>query len=317
MFIYVIVNRATLKLYVGQHKGDSLRKYLQTKLSDAAHQRNGHSRLFASMRKHSKEMWSIYPLLSDLQTREECNYWERFYIRELKSQHPDVGYNICRGGEGHTGPLSEETKRKLSEKSKAAWAGMPAEEKQAARDRVHSWWAQMPEGERQVFCEARAKGLKGQKRSAEFCEMRRRMQTGVKPSPETIAKRVISLKNQSAESRARHAAAVKRRWESGAMDAFVEARRGVPRPPEVIAAMHTPEAVGKSAATRTGMHLSPEHCAGISERKKKWWARHRHHEFPAARNARISAAMKGRKLSAETIAKIKATKALQRQLVTV
>ena len=107
MFIYAIVNSATLKIYIGQHKGKSLQKYLQDKLSAAKIGQNQRSHLFASMRKHPRDVWSIHPLISDLQTREDCDTWERVLIQALKSQHPDVGYNICRGGEGRTGPHSE------------------------------------------------------------------------------------------------------------------------------------------------------------------------------------------------------------------
>jgi hypothetical protein len=115
MFIYVIVNSETLKLYVGQHKGNNLRKYLQTKISDALHQTHLRSRLYASMRKHPKECWSIHPLISGIENRKELDEWERLLIYALKSQHPDVGYNICDGGEGFTGPHTEETKQKLRE----------------------------------------------------------------------------------------------------------------------------------------------------------------------------------------------------------
>ena len=48
MFIYVIVCSETLKIYIGQHKGNSLQKYLQTKLSDAKHRRGGRSHLFGA-----------------------------------------------------------------------------------------------------------------------------------------------------------------------------------------------------------------------------------------------------------------------------
>ena len=104
MFIYVIVNSETLKIYVGQHKGDSLKQYLQRKLSAAAHREASGSHLFASMRKYPKDVWSIHPLISDLQTREECDHWERLLIASMNSQNSGVGYNICRGGEGNSGP---------------------------------------------------------------------------------------------------------------------------------------------------------------------------------------------------------------------
>jgi hypothetical protein len=119
MFVYVIVCRESLKLYVGQHKGSNLRKYLQTKLSDAKNRSEVHSHLFCAMRKYPRESWGIWPLISDLQTRDEVDYWERFYIKVLKAQHPDVGYNICRGGEGGSGypkghAVSKETRQKIA-----------------------------------------------------------------------------------------------------------------------------------------------------------------------------------------------------------
>jgi GIY-YIG catalytic domain/NUMOD3 motif len=113
MFIYVIVNSETLKIYVGQHKGNSLTRYLQQKLSEARHGISGQSRLYAAMRKYPRESWSICPLITDLRTREECDHWEQVLIKALKTQHPDVGYNICPGGQGFTGPHTEETRDKI------------------------------------------------------------------------------------------------------------------------------------------------------------------------------------------------------------
>ena len=115
MFIYLIVNHTTGKYYVGQHKGNNLRKYLQTKLSDAFKNRGGSSHLFASMRKHGREAFTIHALLSDIHTKPELDAYERDFITFLKSQDPEYGYNICRGGEGFTGPHTDETKRMCGE----------------------------------------------------------------------------------------------------------------------------------------------------------------------------------------------------------
>lgn len=114
MFIYLIVNHITGKYYVGQHKGTSLKKYLQKKLWAAKHQLYGSSHLFNSMRKHSKDAWSIHALLSDVRTRVELDAHEKDFIAFLKSTNPEYGYNICRGGEGFTGPHSDKTRRKMS-----------------------------------------------------------------------------------------------------------------------------------------------------------------------------------------------------------
>src|SRR5271157_120393 len=136
MFIYLIVNRATGKYYVGQHKGSNLKKYLQQKLSQAWYElkRKGHGRgsyLYNSMRKHSKEAWSIHALLSDVQTRSELDQHEKNFIAFLRSQNPEYGYNICRGGEGFTGPHSEESRRKCRQNSARYWKG-----KKRSRDTV-------------------------------------------------------------------------------------------------------------------------------------------------------------------------------------
>jgi hypothetical protein len=114
MFVYVIVCSESLKLYVGQHKGPDLGKYFAQKWFDAHRYSGKRSHLYAALRKHPRESWSIHPLISGIEDKKELDEWERMLIYALKSQHPDVGYNICDGGEGHTGPCSEEAKRKIS-----------------------------------------------------------------------------------------------------------------------------------------------------------------------------------------------------------
>jgi group I intron endonuclease len=119
MFVYVIVNSETLKIYVGQHKGTNLRQYLQQKMYEAKRGISTRSHLYASMRIHPHGVWSIYPLFSDLQTKEDCDYWERLLIKSLNTQNPEVGYNICRGGEGHTGvPWNKGKKMTLAAREK-------------------------------------------------------------------------------------------------------------------------------------------------------------------------------------------------------
>jgi hypothetical protein len=123
MFIYLIVNHETGKYYVGQHKGNNLKKYLQTKLSDAKHHRGGQSYLFNAMRKYPQAtLWSIHALRSDIQTKAELDQTERGFIGFLRSQDPEFGYNICRGGEGFTGLHTAEAKSKVTKALKQRWA---------------------------------------------------------------------------------------------------------------------------------------------------------------------------------------------------
>lgn len=122
MFIYLIVNRITKKYYVGQHKGNDLKKYLQQKLAHARQGVSGRSRLYNSMRKYpDASVWSIHALLSGISSKEELNQKEREFIAVLRSQEPEFGYNICRGGEGFNGPHSTTTRRKIAVASKRMW----------------------------------------------------------------------------------------------------------------------------------------------------------------------------------------------------
>jgi hypothetical protein len=122
MFIYLIVNHAAGKYYVGQHKGNNLKKYLQQKLSHARKGLSKRSRLYDALREFPAEAFTIHALLSDIQTKQELNQVERDFIAFLKSQDPEYGYNICRGGEGFTGPHSESARLKVGEASRKRWA---------------------------------------------------------------------------------------------------------------------------------------------------------------------------------------------------
>ena len=139
MLIYLIVNHETGKYYVGQHGGNNLNKYLQTKFSDARHGRGGNSHLLRSMRKHPfPSSWSIHALRSDIQTRDELDETERDFIKFLRSQDPEYGYNICRGGEGFTGPHTKETCQKMSSFQKERWKC--PEVREAASQRAKELW---------------------------------------------------------------------------------------------------------------------------------------------------------------------------------
>jgi hypothetical protein len=139
MFVYVIVNSETLKIYIGQHKHKDLGKYLSRKFWDANHHTTGtRSRIYASMRKHPREVWSIHPLVSDLQTRCEVDELEQHYISALNTQNPEVGYNICDGGEGFTGPHTAEWRKESLERLQAYWA-KPESRKRRSRQLRNRW----------------------------------------------------------------------------------------------------------------------------------------------------------------------------------
>jgi hypothetical protein len=171
MFIYLIVNHNTGKYYIGQHKGTNLRKYLQDKLSQAKHGQGGSSRLYRSMRKHPLPfIWSIHALRSDIQTREELNETERDFIGVLRSQDPEYGYNICRGGEGFTGSVSQETRLRCSASQLKRFKNNPLSSEAVKRLREL------------------AASKRGMKRAAHIGERISKKLTGRVFSPETLKK---------------------------------------------------------------------------------------------------------------------------------
>jgi hypothetical protein len=123
MFIYLIVNHETGKYYVGQHKGNNLKKYLQQKFHHAQKGISSRSRLYNSMRKHPlPSSWSIHALRADIQTKSELDETERDFIKFLRATDPEYGYNICRRGEGFTGPHGPAARAKVTEALKQRWA---------------------------------------------------------------------------------------------------------------------------------------------------------------------------------------------------
>jgi group I intron endonuclease len=121
MFIYLITNHITGKVYIGQHKGDNLQHYLQQKFYEASHRLKNRSHLYASMRKHGRDAFSIRPLVSGIQTREELNQKEKEFIELYDSRNHEKGYNICRGGEGFSGPHTPKAKAKVTKALKERW----------------------------------------------------------------------------------------------------------------------------------------------------------------------------------------------------
>lgn len=103
MFVYMILNQENGKIYVGKTVTKDLEKYLRDKLSSARTGRyNGRSYLFNAMQKYSPYVWKIFPLISILTTNKDLCFWERVLIAQYDSQNPDVGYNLCDGGQGRS-----------------------------------------------------------------------------------------------------------------------------------------------------------------------------------------------------------------------
>lgn len=122
MFVYVIVNDVSCKIYIGKTTNKNLQYYLVSKFNQATRGITVRSHLYAAVRSYGREHFHIYPLFQG-QSDQEISAHEILLIKALKSQHPDIGYNICEGGQGHRAKgqvawnkgkfHSEETRRKL------------------------------------------------------------------------------------------------------------------------------------------------------------------------------------------------------------
>ena len=116
-YIYKTTNTHNNKIYVGQRKSDVFlaEKYL-----------GSGKILLQAVEKYGKDAF-IVELIDTAETLEELGEKERFWIKELRSQDPEIGYNICPGGihvpiEGEQNGFfgkhhSEETKQLLRDKA--------------------------------------------------------------------------------------------------------------------------------------------------------------------------------------------------------
>lgn len=122
MFVYIIINDVNNKIYIGKTVTSDLEAYFKTKITDSKNPKyTTGSHLHPAMRKYGPEHFHIYPLVIDCISNEALCVWEQILIAQFNSQNPDYGYNICKGGEGFTGPHSEESRKKTSESGKRAW----------------------------------------------------------------------------------------------------------------------------------------------------------------------------------------------------
>ena len=100
MFVYLITNSETKKIYVGKTVQLDLNKYLKNKIRTAQKGKyKGRSRLFNAMQKYPSTVWSIRPLYEGTSDSDICEH-EKEFIKSLGTQDPAIGYNLCEGGQG-------------------------------------------------------------------------------------------------------------------------------------------------------------------------------------------------------------------------
>lgn len=117
-YIYKTTDKKTGKIYIGQHHAPIFEgyKYLGSGLVI--------SNIKNKLQEENINLESRFDIemLDTAESKFELNEKEIYWINKLNSRDPDIGYNICKGGEaGPGGPMmlghkhSKETKRKMSE----------------------------------------------------------------------------------------------------------------------------------------------------------------------------------------------------------
>jgi group I intron endonuclease len=115
MWIYLIVNRANGKRYVGKFafKSKTLQQYFEWNLTRAISGSKAKPYLYNAIRKYGKKAFCI-AIIDGALNNMELLAKEREWIRFYHSNDPNVGYNCTGGGEGIIGfHHSDETKRKI------------------------------------------------------------------------------------------------------------------------------------------------------------------------------------------------------------
>lgn len=118
-YIYKITNLIDDKIYIGKTTYPIEKRYY-AHLWTSEHKNDTRSKIHNAIRKYGKENFKVEKI-EDCDSIKLLNERERYWIKELKAQNSDIGYNIAPGGEGGIGgPMfaghhhSEETKAKMS-----------------------------------------------------------------------------------------------------------------------------------------------------------------------------------------------------------
>ena len=121
MFVYLIINDVNDKIYVGKTVTNNLQQYLQKKFWYAKSRPDLYSRLYRAIRKHGREHFHIHPLVTGCDSNEALCVWEITLIELFQTRNPEIGYNICKGGEGFSGPHGQSARDRISIAASAMW----------------------------------------------------------------------------------------------------------------------------------------------------------------------------------------------------
>ena len=114
--VYLILNKINGKKYVGQTI-----QPLKVRFNEHARKKDN-TLISNAIRKYGKENFYC-GVIKTCSSKEELDYWEKYYIATLKTKKP-YGYNLTDGGEGTVGyHLTLEQRAKLSAKNSVSLLG--------------------------------------------------------------------------------------------------------------------------------------------------------------------------------------------------
>jgi len=225
--IYILKNNANTKVYIGQ-TWQSIKDRWYGGYTGCTH-------LQRAIDLYGKNNF-YYEFIMLCGTQETANYWEDYFIDKYKSDNPEFGYNLRKGGSRGKHSLETIEKIKESNKKSAHWLGITGEnnpnfgkkrteEQKKNISDAHKGYICTEEqkkkisdavkGENHPFYgkhhtdetkEKISKTLSGRPAPPKSEETRKKMSVanmgennpmyGIKQSPETIEKRVLKLRGQ-------------------------------------------------------------------------------------------------------------------------
>jgi group I intron endonuclease len=117
-YIYKIVNQRNGKIYVGKTKSTISQRWRNHVLTALA-RGDSPMAIHSAIRAYGQASFNVVEL-EHVSASENLGARERAWIRFLGSMAPS-GYNLTPGGDGFTGPFSDEHRQKLREATKASW----------------------------------------------------------------------------------------------------------------------------------------------------------------------------------------------------
>lgn len=285
MFIYLIRNTVNGKIYVGKYQGNRLN---QRFCNHCWHAKAGNGmRLCRAIRKYGRESFTIEAIESDISDPKMLAERESFYIAQLQSCNPAIGYNTAKGGFGggmigkH---LSEEHKAAISRANRGRIRSEETRRKLSARV-IDDQWRERLRLARQRQREAGIK-VTGHPHSAETRHKLSIAHLG-KQNPavaEANRKRCGLKRNPFTEEHRRNISLSKQGKTHRPMSEESKAKSRLSN----LGQKRSPETCAKIAAKAKKRWENPEARQRLSEQAKRLWAdpNYRTHHIAAYRAAK-------------------------------